>query len=82
MTYRSDPAAAETAVAFLERSVAAAPGYGDALFFLAFIRLYGLDDAGGARPLIQELLSFDDLPDGFETELEAMLADADGASQP
>jgi tetratricopeptide (TPR) repeat protein len=76
MTYRSDPSAAATAAAFLERSLATAPNFADALFFLSVVRLYGLDDASGARPLIEELLQFEGLPDGLEVELEAMLTDA------
>lgn len=76
MTYQSDPAAAATAGAFLERSLATAPNFADAMFFLAVVRLYGLDDGPGARPLIEELLQLEDLPAGLETELQTMLDDA------
>ncbi|MGI9649313.1 MAG: hypothetical protein ACR2OI_12415, partial [Acidimicrobiia bacterium] len=80
MTYRSDPSAAATAAVFLERSLATAPNFADALFFLAVVRLDGLDDGPGARPLIEELLRLDDLPESLESELRTMLAETEAGS--
>jgi len=76
MTYRSDPTSAATAAVFLEQSLATAPNFADAMFFLSVVRLYGLDDGPGARPLIEELLQLDGLPEALQAELQTMLSDA------
>lgn len=76
MTFLSDPAQSETAAAFLERSLAAAPGYGQATFYLANVRLYGLDDRAGAEALLTELAAADDLPADVRSTVEDMLVEA------
>lgn len=78
MTYLSDPEQSPTAVAFLERSLQAAPGYAQAQFFLANVLLYGLDDPAGALPLLEELRSTADLSDDVAATIDRMVADAGG----
>lgn len=76
MTFLSDPSQADTAAAFLERSLAAAPGFGQATFYLANVRLYGLDDPAGAEELLIELADTDDLPQDVRDTIEQMLDEA------
>jgi len=80
MTFLSDPGQSATAAAFVERALTAAPGYAQATFYLANIRLYGLDDAEGARPLIDELMELDDLPADVASALQTMVQDAAGSA--
>ncbi len=75
MTYLADPNQSVTAEAYLERSLAAAPAYGDAMFYLANVRLYGLNDPAGARELL-EALAAEDLPEEVAAVIEEMLAEA------
>ncbi len=75
MTYLADPNQSVTAEAYLERSLAAAPAYGDAMFYLANVRLYGLNDPAGARELL-EALAAEDLPKEVAAVFEEMLTEA------
>lgn len=67
---------AETAAGYEERALEVAPGYAEAKWFLANIRLYGLDDPAGAVPLLEELVALPDLPADFRGEVEARLIEA------
>ncbi len=80
MTFVSDSTQSETAATFVERALDSAPGYAQATFYLANIRLYGLDDAPGARLLLTELLEVDDLPDDVAAALQIMIEDAGGTT--
>lgn len=74
MTYLTDPDQSVTAAAYLERSLAASPTYGDALFYLANVRLYGLDDPGGARELLLQLADGEP-PEEIAAVIDEMLAE-------
>lgn len=80
MTFVSDPGQAATAAAFVERALSTAPGYAQATFYLANIRLYGLEDPAGARPLVDELLRMDDLPPDVTATLAVMAQDLEDGS--
>ncbi|MGH8935628.1 MAG: cytochrome c-type biogenesis protein CcmH [Acidimicrobiia bacterium] len=67
---------AETAAGYEERALEFAPGYPEATWFLANIRLYGLDDPAGAVPLLEELAALPDLPADVRREVEARLIEA------
>lgn len=75
MVYVADPGQSTTAAAYLERSLAASPGYGDAMFYLANVRLYGLDDPAGARELL-EAIAAEDLPDDIAALIDELLLEA------
>ncbi len=62
-----------TAAGYLEHSLEVAPGYLPAQWFLANVRLFGLDDPAGAEPLIRAVLAADDVPPDVRAEAEAML---------
>lgn len=80
MTFVSDSEQSETAAAFLDRALATAPGYVQATFYLANVRLYGLEDVGGAKQLIEELLQIEDIPDDVAAAIDLMRADAETMS--
>ena len=75
MTFLADPDESSTAAAYLERSLAADPSSGDTMFYLANVRLYGLDDPGGARELLG-VLAAEDLPADVAVVVEEMLLEA------
>lgn len=66
----------DLAESYVVRSLEAAPGYPDALWFLANIRLFGTEDPDGAIGPLQELLSIEGLPDDVRTEAESLLDQA------
>ncbi len=74
MVYLND--SPDTAAAYLERSLEAAPDYTQAQWFLANVRLFGLDDPEGAAPLLRQVLATNDVPDEVRREAESMLAEA------
>ena len=79
MTYLSGDAG--TGAAFVERSLEGRPGYDLALWFLANIRMDGLDDPQGALPLVDALLAMglpDELVDSVEG-LRSRIVDAIGS---
>ena len=80
--YLSSPAEAGPASDLIERSLAAAPGYAQAMFYLANVRLYGLDDPIGAKEILDQLRSADDLPGDVAARIEEMLAEADADTKP
>lgn len=79
MTFLSDPAQSATAAAFLDRALESLPDYPQASFYLANVRLYGLNDAAGARTLLEALAARSDLPDDVASAIDAMLLDAGGS---
>jgi len=74
MTYLSGES--EVAAQFVERSLQIAPEQELPYWYLANIRLDGLDDPAGAIAPLETLLGFDDLPADIRTEAETMLATA------
>lgn len=80
MTYLSDPSQAPVAATLLERSLAVAPDYQQAIFFLANVRLYGLDDPAGARPLLEKLSEDGELPDDIADVVDELLNATAGSS--
>jgi cytochrome c-type biogenesis protein CcmH/NrfG len=67
------------AVDLLERSLAAAPGDAEALWFLGQVHLGGTGDAAAAAAALAELAHRDDLSDGFRGEVRRLLAEARAA---
>ncbi len=63
----------EVAVQFVEKAIEIAPEAELPYWYLANIRLDGLDDPAGAVAPLETLLGFDDLPDDLRTEAEGML---------
>jgi cytochrome c-type biogenesis protein CcmH/NrfG len=77
MTYLSgEPETAET---FLVRSLEEDPTFELAMWFLANVRVDGLDDPNGALPLLDELEA-SDLPDDLATAVADLRARAEEAS--
>jgi tetratricopeptide (TPR) repeat protein len=74
MTYVSGDAI--TGASLLERSLVVAPDNLLAMWFLANARLYGLDDAEGAIPLLEAVIAAPDTPPEVVAEAESMLAEA------
>jgi tetratricopeptide (TPR) repeat protein len=68
----------QTAVAYLEQSIAKDPSYGEAKLFLGVVLLYGMEDPAGALPLLEEVLAMPDLPSELRPEVEQMVAEARG----
>jgi len=77
MTFLSGEA--DTAAGFEERALQASPGHAEALWYLANIRLDGLDDPAGAAVLLSELASLPDLGDDERALVESMLEQANEA---
>jgi len=69
---------ADVAEKLEERALQLDPTYTPAYWFLANVRMYGLDDAPGAVEPLQRLLSVDGIPDDVRTEAEKMLTEAQG----
>ena len=80
MTFLSDQSQATTAAAFLERALDAVADYPQASYYLANVRLYGLDDAAGAAVLLRPLSERSDLPDDIAASVSTMLAEAGSGS--
>lgn len=68
----------QTAVAYLEQSIAKDPSYGEAKLFLGVVLLYGMEDPAAALPLLEEVLAMSDLPGELRPEVEQMVAEARG----
>ncbi len=71
MSYLSDEA--ELAEAYVTRALDAAPGYPEALWYLANIRLFGVADPQGAVEPLEQLLAVDGLPDEVQAEAQSLL---------
>lgn len=69
-----------TAAGYLERSLEVAPDYPQAKWFLANVRLYGLDDAAAAALLLEDVLAADGVPVEVRQEAKRMLAEASAGS--
>lgn len=69
----------ERGTELLEEALAIAPGERNATWYLANVRLAGLDDPDGAAELFAELLAADDLSAEQRTAVEARLAAARAA---
>ena len=69
----------EVAERFVARALVVAPDYPQALWFLANIRISGLDDPAGAVEPLEQLLSYDDIPADVRSDAEALLAEAQAA---
>lgn len=74
MAYLNDHA--DVAAGYLEESLAVAPDYLPAQWFLANVRLFGLEDPAGAEPLIRKVLEADGVPDDIRATAEGMLEQA------
>ena len=79
MTYLSDPAESATAAAFLKRSLDSAPGYAQAMFFLANVQLYGLGDPAAALEVLEDLEKAEDMPEDVAERLAEMVIEARGS---
>lgn len=66
----------EVAESYVTRALAIRPDYPEAHWFLANIRLYGLNDPAGAVQPLERLLEFEDLPDEIVSEARTMLDQA------
>lgn len=69
----------ELAARMIEESLTREPGDPVASWFLANVLLYGLGDAAGAVPLLENLATRDDLPDRARADVAAALDDARNA---
>jgi len=63
----------ETALGLVERSLTIEPDNPMAYWFLANIRLNGLDDAAGAIEPLEQFLAYPDVPQELRTEAETLL---------
>ena len=70
-----DPALAARLVG---QSLKVRPDDAEALWFLAHVRLFGLDDPSGAQAPLRSLLDRNDLSDGFRRQVERLLEEATG----
>ncbi|NNC92751.1 MAG: hypothetical protein HKN80_09695 [Acidimicrobiia bacterium] len=66
----------EPAVEYLEASLRTNPQYSEGKLFLGIVRLYGLEDAAGALPLLEEVRALPDLSESVRLEVEAAIEDA------
>jgi tetratricopeptide (TPR) repeat protein len=66
----------EAAEDYLRSAIEVDPAYGEAKLFLGVVLLYGNEDPDGAIPLLEEVLTYPDLPEGLRPDVEGMLADA------
>ncbi len=70
----------EIALSLVEQSLAIEPENPMAYWFLANIRLDGLDDAAGAIEPLQRFLAYPDVPDALRQEAESLLSRAEQAA--
>ncbi len=66
----------ETAEGYLVDALSVAPDYGQALWWLANVRIAGLGDTAGAIDPLERLLAFDDLPADIRANAEQLLTAA------
>jgi tetratricopeptide (TPR) repeat protein len=66
----------EAAKQYLENSLTVDPTNQETKLFLGFVLLYGLDDAEGAIPLLEEIVAIPDLPSELLHSVEAALDEA------
>jgi tetratricopeptide (TPR) repeat protein len=66
----------EPAVEYLEASLRTDPQYSEGKLFLGIVRLYGLEDAAGALPLLEEVRALPDLSEDIRGEVETAIEDA------
>lgn len=78
MAYLTDQV--DTAIAYLEQAITVDPAYGESKLFLGVVLLYGKQDPAAALPLLEEVLTYPDLPDDLRPELERMVAEARAAA--
>lgn len=64
------------AVDYLNASLTADPNYSEGKLFLGMVRLYGLEDAAGAIPLLEEVLALPDLTSDVRSQVEMAVNDA------
>jgi hypothetical protein len=69
---------ADLGARYLEQSLELSPQFRLAEWFLANVRIVGLDDPAGAVPLLESLLADPQLPNDIRAEAEALLAQAGG----
>lgn len=74
MAYVTDQV--ETALGYLQQAIAVDPAYGEAKLFLGVVLLYGKEDPAAALPILEEVLTYPDIPDDLRPELEQMVAEA------
>jgi Flp pilus assembly protein TadD len=68
----------ELAERLVAEALALAPKDPEALWFLAHIRMYGLDRPADAVDALRVLAARDDLTDGFRAQVDQLLAEARG----
>jgi len=78
MAYLTDQV--DTAIAYLEQAITVDPAYGESKLFLGVVLLYGKEDPAAALPLLEEVLTYPDLPDDLRPELERMVTEARAAA--
>ncbi|MGZ5384758.1 MAG: tetratricopeptide repeat protein [Acidimicrobiia bacterium] len=66
----------EAAREYLDNSLTVDPTNQETKLFLGFVLLYGLDDAEGAIPLLEEIVAIPDLPSELLHSVEAALDEA------
>jgi tetratricopeptide (TPR) repeat protein len=69
MAYITDQV--DTAVAYLQQAIEVDPAYGESKLFLGVVLLCGKEDPAAALPILEEVLTYPDLPDEVRPELEA-----------
>jgi tetratricopeptide (TPR) repeat protein len=65
------------AVDYLNASLSADPGYHEGKLFLGMVTLYGLEDAAGALPLLEEVRALPNLNEQVRTQVEDAIRDAE-----
>jgi tetratricopeptide (TPR) repeat protein len=78
MAYLTDQV--DTAVGYLEQAIAVDSAYGEAKLFLGVVLLYGEEDPAAALPVLEEVLTFPDLPAEVRLEVEQMVEEARAAA--
>jgi len=66
----------EAAEQYVQTSLTVDPTNDEAKLFLGFILLYGLDDAEGALPWLEEVAQIPNLPEAIQTQVQDAIAEA------
>ena len=72
---------AETALSFLDAARALDPANNEAVLWTGMVYLYGFADGESAVPYFEQILGLDGLSETTRTDVETMLAEAQGESQ-
>jgi len=71
----------DAAVQYITAALDIDPDYVEGKLFLGLVRLYGLEDPGGAIPLLEEVLAFPELQPVIRAEVEVALDEARAAAE-